>query len=639
MHPIEDLTTFAPAVTDTAAYYPTGNLLISLPEIDEAGVSHSLTVVSAAHRGLIEARGRLLVPSIWIDGQPAEFGDLEWARVASWIPEATGAVSGGADRRGAVRLHYVPSIGERGESATGSAGIVVRLAYTNQSDTTQDVSLAWRGHWSGTNVRYFRPRPLDVSLRAHEDTWTGSRVVTANGTGPVLAVAWRAGHDATLGPDDGELDEAASWAARRSGRVDAGDSLTVDVYLGVATEPDGAAATALHLRRLGFDRVFRDATTWLRSCTLPADSAVPSGVTTSPETLFERVNTNLFFNFFYAQADTLDGNVPVALTSRSPRYYVCGALWSRDAFAWSFPALLLVDPHRARHLFLATLRHAGEDIAQHALYLTGGVLYPGFELDELTAPVIALFRYLQATGDRQILAEPETVRLRELVRRELGTWQGPQGLYGTFLLPTDDPTDHPYTATNNATVAVVFELLAEWDGDDPELADALRNRLTRQLRIGDRWAWAIDEDGNAEWREEPPLSLRTLPYWGAATSSDMAATTTWLTDEYRHAYPGRFGGLGAPHFPAPSGFDLAWRILSGDTAAIDQFAAAPLDADIACESWDADSGEVRSGGGMASMAGLLAWTTWAALTGHRHWRDPLPRPDNTEVTPPSRKAS
>ena len=51
-----------------------------------------------------------------------------------------------------------------------------------------------------------------------------------------------------------------------------------------------------------------------------------------------------------------------------------------------------------------------------------------------------------------------------------------------------------------------------------------------------------------------------------------------------------------------------------------------MDEGMACESWDPDTGRVRTGAAMASMAGLLAWTAWARLTGRRRSHQPLTMP-------------
>jgi hypothetical protein len=155
-------------------------------------------------------------------------------------------------------------------------------------------------------------------------------------------------------------------------------------------------------------------------------------------------------------------------------------------------------------------------------------------------------------------------------------------------------------------------------------------RLVTAGPHGPMWAWACDDAGRHEIRDEPPLGLRTLPYWGLCEENDpvQVATRRWLADGYRHHYPGAFPGAGAPHFPHPSGFDLANRLLDGDDSLGDPLAAlaaAPMDQGLACESWDPDTGVVRTGAAMASMAGLLAWTAWARLTGHRRWDQPIRR--------------
>jgi hypothetical protein len=93
----------------------------------------------------------------------------------------------------------------------------------------------------------------------------------------------------------------------------------------------------------------------------------------------------------------------------------------------------------------------------------------------------------------------------------------------------------------------------------------------------------------------------------------------------RYHYEGRFAGAGAPHFPFPSGFDLANRLLDHDACdgdPLEQLIATPMDRGLACESWDADTGIVRTGAAMASMAGLLSWAAWEHLTGRRRWDEP-----------------
>ncbi|HLS02801.1 MAG TPA: glycoside hydrolase family 125 protein [Beutenbergiaceae bacterium] len=603
-----DLTTFAPTVTDTASYHPTGNLLVALPEIDDQGCLRSLNVVSHTHRGVIEARGNLLTPVLQI-GDRAPKLELAWGRENAWIPQ------GFADTvDGHVQVRFIPSLGQR---YGNDAGFCAQLTYRNTTNSPQNVRLGWQGQWEEVAIRQFRPTTISVEFSAVDDAWMGTRCLTALAPTPIMAIAWRGGPGLTqrAGNDHGwDLDKAATVAP--------GETLQAEVFIGVGTEMDGASACALHLRRVGADTLRASANEWLAQRSL----------VTGQDGVDQRLNLNLFFNYFYAQATTIDSAQPVMLTSRSPRYYVSGALWSRDAFMWSFPAILLTDATRAREVLVETIGAAGQDIAHHALYITGGRLYPGFELDELVAPIIALGRYIAHTQDDTVLHEPAIANLRKWVPHELELWRGDNGLYATFLLPTDDPTTHPYVTTNNALAAVALDLLAQWGGPGhlAERAADVRHHLHQRCRTPQGWAWAVDDAGTHQWREEPPLSLRTLAYWGACDEDDSAfqATLRWLITDYDHHYDGAFPGAGAPHFPAPSGFDLANRLVTGNTdlgEPLAQFSTAPLDNGIGCESWDPDTGVVHTGAGMASMAGFLAWTAWAAHQGHRHWQDPLRR--------------
>lgn len=632
--PVEALTTFAPVVERPERLNPAGNLLVSLPELDEHGHQRSVNIVSEAERGVVAAVGSdgggLLAPSIVVDGVDRLPAAFEWSREAEWLPRAEGLVEGGL-----ISVEWLAPISRGG---TSDAGFAARLVYRNQTAGPQQVRLSWSGTWAETVVHHFRAKALSLSLRTRDDPWTGCRAVYAGAERLLLSLSWRPGEGAAFDAAQPEH----GWLCSREASVDAGESLELDVYVGVATEPDGSGATALYLRRTGYDALRASTVAWLEA------HGPRFGDSIEPATAgVERVaRLNAFFSHFFAQADCLDTGRAVLLTSRSPKYYVSGAFWSRDAYWWSFPALLLVDPVRARRALVASLENAGANVAHHALYITGQRLYPGFELDELVAPVLALWRYVDATGDRSVLSEKAVRDLLLTVARELDEANvAGDGIadeaFVTTLLPTDDPTDFPLTATGNALVAVALEAIGRLTADDRfvERGRALRNRLpgmfVHEPEDGTpaRWAWAVDLDGRPEWRDEPPLGLRLLPYFGVAVDGADAAsdafteTLRWLVTDYAFHYPGPFPGAGAPHFASPSSFDLGNRVLTGNADLGDplaQVAATPMDAGIACESWDPETGVVVTGQAMASVAGYLAWTAWADAVGHRRWDDPFP---------------
>ena len=109
-------------------------------------------------------------------------------------------------------------------------------------------------------------------------------------------------------------------------------------------------------------------------------------------------NTNLFFCIFFSIGVTLDTEEFVMVTSRSPRYYVSAAYWDRDSLLWSFPAILQADTALAKKMLLYVFGRQRRTIGVHSRFIDGTVLEPGFELDELMAPVLALERYVTATG-------------------------------------------------------------------------------------------------------------------------------------------------------------------------------------------------------------------------------------------------
>lgn len=178
-------------------------------------------------------------------------------------------------------------------------------------------------------------------------------------------------------------------------------------------------------------------------------------------TLEEVLRRNLWFSLFYANGRTLDGDDWVLLTSRSPRYYVSGAHWTRDSLFWAFPAVLATDPRLARELLVAGFTRYTRYPGEHSQYLDGTVLYPGWELDQAAAWPLSLARYLEATGDASVLDEPAVVSGLGAVLQAAEAYRDPAtGLVATFLLPSDDPAQAPFVTYDNALYAQALEDLA-----------------------------------------------------------------------------------------------------------------------------------------------------------------------------------
>jgi hypothetical protein len=337
---------------------------------------------------------------------------------------------------------------------------------------------------------------------------------------------------------------------------------------------------------------------------------------------------NLLFNQFFATGRTIDTDELVLVTSRSPLYYVSGAFWARDALLWSLPGLLLTDIQLAREtLITAFVRHFDKRSAGiHAHYINGVVLYPGFELDQLAAFLVALEHYVQTTDDLGILREPTVARGLDLFPSVLSPHKHPQvDLYTTFLLSTDDPAPMPYVTYDNALIWKALTFLSELGaGQGHTLSSAALAVLAGDVReaimehcvvdgpMGRQFAGAVDLNGHHVLLDEPPGSLALLPHYGFCPLDDAIYRTTlrWIgSTENPHLGPaGRFQTASCVHAPHSWTLSLANMLLSGQgEQAAEILRAAPLDGGLACESFDAATGLPKTGRHFAACAGFLGY--------------------------------
>ncbi len=192
--------------------------------------------------------------------------------------------------------------------------------------------------------------------------------------------------------------------------------------------------------------------------------------------------------------------------------------------------MLLIDPERAREMVLAGFGRYLRNAAEHSLYIDGTVLYPGFELDELCAPLLALEQYVRATEDYAVLEEPGlggTARVIDGVgylEKRLEEQRHPdRNLYATFLSPTDDPVTHPYLTYNNVMAWRALRALAllkrrrgdslgEWRANQQavQLRETIRRHAVVEGPNGPMFAWALDDRRRAQVLDQPPGSLQLL---------------------------------------------------------------------------------------------------------------------------------
>lgn len=586
-------------------YLPTGSEQVSLPRVNEinAGVE-DLTFLHMASRGLIDLRGGqlepLMRPFVAQQGVEAELGGFEWSRLGYWYPRF-------AARAGALGLEGVilTPVGER--------GFGYRLRLTNNGAETVETAFGLRGQtgsaWHCVNV----DKPIEGALNCYVSGWSGLPVFEQMCGVPLFALA-----PICEGECRAEFESAGEgwlWRLERTVRLAPGESAEFTAWWGLGLEEVSAVTSARELQRRGWDWELRRSLAWL----------VQRSLDLGDEALTRLYNTNLFFCIFFSTGRTLDTEELVLVTSRSPRYYVSAAYWDRDSLLWSFPAVLDADAALAREMLGYVFGRQRRNIGVHSRFIDGTVLEPGFELDELMAPVLALERYVDATGDRSVLADPDVLRGIDGILKKLDAERAEDcELYETFLQPTDDERVYPYITYDNALVWRALRALGRLF-ERPELterAERVRRAIYDNCIFDGAFAWSVDLAGGHDVYDEPPGSLLLLPYYGFCAWDDPVYLKTAemiRSPDYTYSFAGcEIAEIGCPHAPHPWLLSIGNSLLCGRSGeALEHLRRTRLDNGIACESVDEHTGECTTGEAFATCAGFICHALRRAIGGER----------------------
>ena len=588
-------------------YQVTGNEYVSLPTIrEEDGAIEGVTFLSMQLKGLLELRGDegLIRPYLAINGVRTPLAPV-WERAHNWIPRFTA-------RTGALHFTctYLTPIGER---AFG-----LRLTAQNDGNEPVKAELGLEGRWDRTLHEINETAELPLGREVKRSGWNHMFVWSQKPGVPLFAFAPIVKDDQPFS----EIDQHAEWAQdgfeyriSRAETLQPEQSVTLDVFFGVGYEEVAAATAAKELLRQGFDAPAARTNVWL---------AAREKHTGDPamDTL---LNTNLFFAFFYASGRSVDTEELCLMTSRSSRYYVSAAYWDRDSLLWAFPAILETDAVYAREILTYVFTRQARNLGTHSRYIDGTMLEPGFELDELCAPVVALNRYVEKTGDGAFAREPFVLNALRHVLQTLESKKHPDvDLYETFLQPTDDMRRYPYLTYDNMLVWYALRALATFLGR-PELAtraDAVRDAVYAHCvreKDGKRFfAWSVDMLGGWDLYDEPPGSLQLLPHYGFCEPTDEVwrNTVSFIRDEEYELSFARYpiAEIGCKHAPHPWVLSICNSLLSGhaDTA-LAHLRRTEMDNGLACESVNETTGVCETGEAFATCAGVLAYSLWTAL--------------------------
>jgi uncharacterized protein len=617
------------------AYLPTGNEVVSLPTLREAdGALEGVNVLHFGMNGLLNFDGgqsALLQPQLEVDGVNLLVpGALAWQREHDWLPRFR------AERGELVGSGFYLCPPEQ-------RGFVLVLAVHNPSNGTHTVRVGLTLNWARVLHTINRTNALAGSRCLVPESWYRIPVLEYRAPEPKLALAvcalgpglerraWVDGHEVKAPLDNdpstrslvSEKEIRLEWSA--STELGPGQALELVFHIGLGLDEIGALASAEELRRIGRAELEQASLAWLERRSRRLRRSVPEGLT-------RLMNENAFFNRFFATGRTLDTEQVVCVTSRSPRYYVSGAYWDRDSLLWSFPSLLALDPAYAREALLGVFAVQRRNFGIHSRYINGSVLEPGFELDELCAPVLALARYIDATADGSLLKHAEVLDGLALFEQKLARERHPEyALYKTWLLPSDDPWPQRYVTYDNVLVWRALSDLARLEAQRGHGQAAERlSKHARDVSIailqhcvvegphGSMFAWSVDLEGNHRLYDEPPGSLLLLPHYGFCSNSDATwrRTRDWIhSRDYEYSFVDKpFSEVGCAHAKHPWVLAAVNSLLAGEEArAVDFLCRARLDNGLACESVDENTGDAATGFAFATCAGFLAYGLWHAL--------------------------
>lgn len=590
------------------AYQVTGNEFLSLPTIRESdGAVEGITFLYMQVKGLLELRGNAgLIRPYWeLDERRLPLRPV-WSRAHCWIPSFTAE-----EQELRFSCTYLTPVGER--------GLILRLTVQNLGSAARAVRFGTEGEWAHTLHEINETTELTEGREVYESGWNHMFIFSQKPGLPLFAFA-----PCISDPQQfAEIDQQGQWSQKgfsydifRQTILQPGEQAMLDIPWGVGYDGVAASTSAKELLRQGFETVYDRTVRWLSA--REKHLADPK--------LTELLNTNLFFAFFYASGRTVDTEELCLMTSRSPRYYVSAAYWDRDSLLWAFPAILAVDSAYAREILTYVFRRQARNLGVHSRFIDGTMLEPGFELDELCAPVVALNRYTEQTGDEAFSKQSFVQEALQTILCRLREKRHPSiPLYETFLQPTDDMHNYLYLTYDNALVCYALKALAKLL-DRPELMDeadktrqAIYEHCVKEQNHKPFFAWSVDLNGHYDIYDEPPGSLLLLPFYGFCEAEDpiWQNTAAMIRDEsYALSFAGHpIAEIGCKHAPHPWILSICNSLLSGHAdSALLHLSRTPLDNGVACESVNEDTGLCETGEAFATCAGFLSYALYTVCS-------------------------
>jgi hypothetical protein len=595
----------------------TGNDWIALPEIRVSdGAIVSFNALSMHDRGLLQVQGTptvrpaaapvdALVPAVnpWlsVDGRRSRLHIASWQLIDDWIPVATARVGGIQ-----LQITYV--------TPPHTRTALLRMSVTNDDGVAHQVRFGLTARWGGLARVIYVPTMIRGQTLLARAAWTPDTEVFSFVENETV-FAWALGF-----PDCSKtVRQGHAFEAICTSKLAPHESRQANFILSIGLDEFSAAyaehVLAAQLSHWGDATVIGRERAWIE----------PRLRTTGNAALDELMNRNMLFSSFFAWGKTLDTEQFVGVTSRSPRYYVSAAYWDRDAMLWSFPALLMTDPERARNALDVAYGIQLRDTGTHSRFVDGVTLEPGYELDESVAPIVALAEYWRQTHDNSYLAERRS-GLQQLLAR-LAAHRGSKGLYWTEQDSQDENRAEIYETYDNALVWRALEDAADIYrvlGDAARATQLLKEATAVHTAVmtwlvaqgapgSDGPIFAFGWDGtHLTFDDVPPGSLLKLPILGFVGESDPTfhRTYQWLhSRNFKYSSADQPYGLpGSYRLPETTCWSIAdhLRLEEGRAQALKILLASPWDGGIVSEQVDPKTAKsVPGGGAFATAAGYV----------------------------------
>ena len=600
--------------------FSTGNEHISIPDVSTTtGGIESAGFMHKGFRACVEMHGSddipLLRPVVEVDGKELETSHMHGELLSYWIPRftipnaeltATATVFAPLDRR----------------------GFVCALELENLSSSALHLRAGWRGCWQSSYVASSLSRPMSGTKYANiSSRRAATPVIEFRGNTPLFAMALLAGQtmSARIWSNEGSAEISERTADGISAQADSpvcyelmGDFVldpsekrTLAVYVGIGLEEVSAVASAGEMQLQGWEQMLASLVAWLDKHVIEADD----------EALKRLMNVNSFYNYFYAQAITLDSEALALTCARSLTSDLCATYRDRDAMRWSLPAVLQINWAQARKMLIYAFTTQLPNVGTRSRFIDGISMEPGLGLDQLCSPLRALQMYLEITGDMSILFDRRmqtavnTIKDILMVQRNAQTM-----LFETLLTPSGEVSKYPYVCFSNVLawrilldLGSLYDRIRDMDRVDEAVAISNKTRAAIQKHfvvkgpLGDMFARSVDLNGNFELGDDIHGSLKLLSYLGFCSPDDGLYTNTvaWINSEHnpnreppdRVSIPGAINDLLSGHRPE----------------ALDFLRRAELDDGIACEWVDPTKGSAIAGKANAACAGYLAFGLRLAL--------------------------